>query len=597
MRLEKLLLQPATQALGHALLHFLWQGSLLALLLWVIKTLAPASPRVRYAAASLIMLMMPLTLVVTVAHGFRHERPVVSTAPIDFFHVDVRAEASRKALLAALPTSRPSAGIAEWFPGFVVCLWIGGVFLLSLRATGGWRRARNLKRRGLCAGEKLEDMMSRLKRRVSISAPVRLYTSAIARVPMVIGWIQPCILVPVTAISSLSESQLGAILAHELAHIRRHDYLINLLQTAIETVLFYHPAVWWAGTQMRIEREHCCDDIAVAVSGNAIEYAGALVELEEIRARIPEPAIAATGGELLGRIRRLLGQKPSEDPASRFLGSIAAGALLLFLIAGPAVIAQQPAFDVASIKRNLSGGPERFKMFPAFSVENATLKDLILMAYEIQDFRISGGPGWIASDRYDIEAKAEGTPAFNQEVRLLQERRLQMLLQSRFRLVLHRETKELPIYVLSVAKGGLKLYPLKEGDCIARDPSKLGAPLAPGKTPMDYCGYGGFARGLYENSTASIGDVAGALSTLLGRKVVDKTGVTGRYRIHLTFAPDDSMPRFPDSQGGPGTPAPPADAGPNIFTAVQEQLGLKLESGKGPIEVLVIDHAEKPSDN
>jgi uncharacterized protein (TIGR03435 family) len=595
MRWETLLTHPAVQAIGRSLLHFLWQGSLLALLLWVVRTVAPDSARVRYAAASLIMLMMPVALAVTVAQGFRHEQPVVSTAPMDFFHANAQAETSRKTLLAALPTSRPVAGIAGWFPGSVVFLWIGGVFLLSLRAAGGWMRAQRLKCRVLAASGELEDIMSRLKRRVGVSAPVRLYTSAIAQVPTVIGWLQPCILLPVTAITGLSNSQLQAILAHELAHIRRHDYLVNLLQTAIETVLFYHPAVWWVGRQMRIEREHCCDDIAVAVCGNAIEYAEALAELEETRAQIPEPALAATGGELLGRIQRLLGQSPSEDSPSRSLGTFAAAAALVLFIAGVPAIAQQPAFDVAAIKRNVSGEPgPRFKMFPGFTVERATLKDLVKLAYEIEDFRISGGPGWINSDRYDIEAKAEGNPVWNQEVRMLQERRLQTLLNDRFKLMIHRETKELPIYVLSVAKGGLKLHPLKEGDCIARDPTKLGTPLAPGKTPMDYCGYGGFGRGLYENSTADMGGVAGALSTLLGRKVVNKTGITGTFRIRLTFTPDESMPRF---SGDPGYPPPSDTTDPNIFTALQEQLGLKLESGKGPVDVLVIDHAEKPSEN
>ena len=292
------------------------------------------------------MLAMPFVLAVTVAQDLRRELPAVSIGPMVSSHAHAPAETSREALIAALPTSGPSAGISGW----VVCLWIAGVFLLSLRAAGGWMRAQRLKRRVLAASGELEEMMTRLKRRLSISGPVRLYTSAIVQVPTVIGWLRPYILLPVTAITGLSESQLRAILAHELAHIRRHDYLVNVLQTAVETLLFYHPAVWWVGKQMRVEREHCCDDIAVAVCGNAIEYAGALAELEQIRGRIPEPALAATGGELLGRIRRLLGQQPSEDSASRSLGTIAAAAALVLFIAGAPAVAQQPAFEVASIK-------------------------------------------------------------------------------------------------------------------------------------------------------------------------------------------------------------------------------------------------------
>jgi beta-lactamase regulating signal transducer with metallopeptidase domain len=333
MRLETLLTHPAVQALGRSLLHFLWQGSLLALLLWMVKTIAPASARVRYAAASLVILAMPVALVVTVARDLRREQPAVSMVPMVSSHAQAPAETSREILLAALPTSGSSFGVTGW----VVCIWIAGVFLLSLRASGGWVRAQRLKRRVLPASGELENMMTRLKRRLGVSAPVRLYTSAIVQVPTVIGWLRPYILLPVTAIIGLSESQLRAILAHELAHIRRHDYLVNLLQTAIETVLFYHPAVWWVGKQMRIEREHCCDDIAVAICGNAIEYAEALAELEQLRGRIPEPALAATGGDLLGRIRRLLGQRPSEERASRSLGALAAAALVLFLAGVPAM--------------------------------------------------------------------------------------------------------------------------------------------------------------------------------------------------------------------------------------------------------------------
>jgi len=588
MTLETLLTHPATQALGRALLHFLWQGSLLALLLWMVKSIAPVSARIRYAAASLIMLMMPVALVVTVAQDIRPAQPIPSILPKVSSHAHASAEMPGAILLANLPARGPSVGVSGW----VVCLWIAGVLLLSLRAAGGWMRAQRLKRLVLPANGQLEEMMARLKRRLGISAPVRLSMSAMVQVPTVIGWLRPYVLLPVTTITGLSESQLRAILAHELAHIRRHDYLVNLLQTAIETVLFYHPAVWWVGKQMRIERERCCDDIAVAVCGNAIDYAGALAELEQIRGRIPESALAATGGELLGRIRRLLGEQPSEDQASRSPGTIAAVTALVLAIAGAPVVAQEPAFEVASIKLDISGQPgPLFELFPSFHVERATLKALVLTAYGLRDFQLSGGPGWINSDRYNIEAKAPAPAAFSQEYRELQNQRLQTLLQERFKLAIHRETKELPIYELTVAKGGPKLPP---PSCIQRDPSDR--TIAPGKGMSDYCGFGMTARGLVELTTGSMADLARTFSAELQRDVVDKTGITGRFHIHLTFTPDDSTIRLPDIPDLPGVPAPAVD-GPNIFTAIQEQLGLKLESAKGPVDVLVIDHVEKPSEN
>jgi uncharacterized protein (TIGR03435 family) len=588
MRLETLLASPAAQALGRALVHFLWQGALLAFLLWVVRAIAPLSAaRLRYAAASLIMLIMPIAVAVTATQemGGKPEHPAPAARSV------TRAPASppQVTVVYAPPASAPRAGISGW----AVCVWITGVLLFSLRGAGGWMRAQQLKHRAWPAGAEFEEMSRRLKLRLRVSAPVRMCTSAMVRVPTVIGWLRPCILLPVTALTGLSEPQIEAILAHELAHIRRQDYLLNLLQSAIESVLFYHPAVWWVSRQIRIEREHCCDDIAVAVCGSAVEYAAALAELEEIRGEDPEPALAATGGELLGRIRRLVGQ---QDRPSHSLGTVAAAALVLGIAVAPALVALRaapqeapPAFEVASIKLDISGQPGPvYNMFPPLvRVERATLRSLILMAYRVHDFQVLGGPGWIKSDRYNIEAKVPGKPVLNEAYRNLQLRRLQTLLEDRFHLALHREMKELPIYKLTVAKGGPKL---EQPNCIQRGP---GDPIAPGKTMSDYCGFGGWFPGRYEATTGGMADLAGGLSDLLERVVVDKTGITGMFHLYLTFTPDDSTIRLPDL---PGAPPPPVD-GPNVFTALQEQLGLKLESGRGPVEVLVIDHVERPSEN
>jgi uncharacterized protein (TIGR03435 family) len=256
--------------------------------------------------------------------------------------------------------------------------------------------------------------------------------------------------------------------------------------------------------------------------------------------------------------------------------------VLLLAAAGTAAAAPQEtaSFEVASIKPNVSGAGNRtVRPSPGrLSIFNLTLKDLITFAYQVRDFQVSGGPGWINSDQYDIEAKAEGNPSQDQ-MRLM----LQALLQDRFKLALHHDTKELPIYELTVAKGGLKLQPLKPGDCIVFDRDH---PPAPGQKSSAYCGNLSNGRGSFDASNASMADIARMFSFQLGRVVVDKTGITGEFPVHLKFAPDEVA----------GVP-PPADAGPSFFTAVQEQLGLKVESAKGPVEVLIIDHAEKPSED
>src|SRR5262249_39676662 len=142
--------------------------------------------------------------------------------------------------------SAPHAGISGW----IVCIWMIGVLLLSVRLTGGWMGVRELRRGASPADAGLEGIVKRLKQRLHVSAPVRLCISAAIRVPSAVGWLRPYIVLPVTALTGLNEAQITAILAHELAHIRRNDYLLNSLQTIIETLLFYHPAVWWVGRQM-----------------------------------------------------------------------------------------------------------------------------------------------------------------------------------------------------------------------------------------------------------------------------------------------------------------------------------------------------------
>jgi uncharacterized protein (TIGR03435 family) len=202
-----------------------------------------------------------------------------------------------------------------------------------------------------------------------------------------------------------------------------------------------------------------------------------------------------------------------------------------------------------------------------FEASHATVKAMVAYAYEVRDFYVSGGPGWTGTDRFEIEAKTEEN-ATPEQMRLM----LRTLLQERFKLVLHRETKDATVYQLVAAKGAPKL---EEG---------AGA------------GFIKFeGRGQVDGHGVTMSGLASYLQTLIGQAVVDKTGLTATYNFKLTWMPDET-------QGGrPGAGAGAADAvnegGPSIFTALQEQLGLKLEASKGPVETLVIDHAERPSEN
>ncbi|MEZ5303594.1 MAG: M56 family metallopeptidase, partial [Verrucomicrobiales bacterium] len=229
---------------------------------------------------------------------------------------------------------------------WVVGVWALGVALLSARLLSGWL----CLRRWRASGKEIADPVWRarfaaLGERMRLSRPVRLLASASAAVPMVAGWIKPVVLVPAGLFTGLDAAQLEAILAHELAHIRRHDYLVNLLQNAVETLFFFHPAVWWISGEIRQEREHCCDDEAAALCGGAVGYARALAALEEIRSidGAPLGAVSAAGGSLLCRVRRLLGVSFREPSATvPWSVGIAAALLAAGLIVGAHVVNAAP---------------------------------------------------------------------------------------------------------------------------------------------------------------------------------------------------------------------------------------------------------------
>lgn len=256
-------------------------------------------------------------------------------------------------------------------------------------------------------------------------------------------------------------------------------------------------------------------------------------------------------------------------------------------------------FDVASIKpaapdsehfmfgiRPMPGG--------GINAANVTLKLLIQNAYGVRDFEISGGPGWIGTARYNIEAKPDSPAGPNEWKEMLKN-----LLADRFQLAFHRETKEFPVYALMLARKDGKLGPgmveSKEGGCVARDPSKPLGPPGPGQ--KQFCGNVLMGLSQMTATASTAADIAPLLSFAVGRKVIDKTGLTGKYDITLKYTPDENQRAMMMPPGAPPTPARGDAPGPSLFSALQEQLGLKLEAQKAPVEILVIDRAEKPSEN
>jgi uncharacterized protein (TIGR03435 family) len=251
-------------------------------------------------------------------------------------------------------------------------------------------------------------------------------------------------------------------------------------------------------------------------------------------------------------------------------------------------------FDVASIRPNTSGArPVRIGA-PSpgrFNAENVWLRFLIQLAWNVKDFQVLGGPGWVTSDRYDINATTDGNATFEQMKPMIQ-----ALLNDRFHLALHSETREQPVYELVAAKDGIKLQTSKEGSCVTRS-SVFGLP-APGQMPPNFCGNMMTSPRSISGDGISVEQIATALSNALQRTVVDKTGLTGTFDVHVEWTPDQSTPGLMAPGLAPVANEPSADAiSGSIFTVIREQLGLRFQSAKGPVKVLVIDHVERPSEN
>ncbi|PYX46019.1 MAG: hypothetical protein DMG79_17815, partial [Acidobacteria bacterium] len=305
-------LSPAVmQSLGWTLLHFLWQGTALAALAAAAMSFCRASARYVLAVGALVlMLLAPLATFYVQSSGVADaakSSPLAAAVP-----VIARGSAAASGSIHQLSTyersvtpARAAYDILPW----LVKLWLLGVAFLSLRSAGGFfLLERERRRQSTIVSPRVLEICYTLQDRIGLRRAIAYCECKWLQAPAVIGWFRPIVFLPVTALSGLSEEQLQAVIAHELAHIQRLDPFVNVFQVCVETLLFYHPAVWWLNKRIRAEREHCCDDVAVTICGNAVEYARALTLMEEWRSA-PAFAMAANRGPLGERIVRVLGLK------------------------------------------------------------------------------------------------------------------------------------------------------------------------------------------------------------------------------------------------------------------------------------------------
>src|SRR5579859_5958170 len=298
-------ISPSTMhALGWALLHFLWQGTALAALAAAGMAICRRTS-VRYIVGVATLALMLIAPVATFVFYSEQHSAIVETADSPRLAAATRPVKAGDKGLTRISSAATSLDAIPW----LVEAWLLGVAFFSLRSAGGFfLLERERRRQSSIVSANVLEICYTLQDRLGIDRAIQYCECKWLQAPAVIGWFRPIVFLPVSALTGLSEDQLQAVIAHELAHIRRFDPFVNVFQVAVETLLFYHPAVWWLNKRVRAEREHCCDETAVAVCGNAVEYARALTLMEEWRSA-PVFAMAANRGPLTERIVRVLGLK------------------------------------------------------------------------------------------------------------------------------------------------------------------------------------------------------------------------------------------------------------------------------------------------
>ena len=323
---------PIVQALAWTLAHFVWQGALVGLVATILFRFSN-SAATRYAigvGALVALLALPAATFLALIPPEATTR-ASSSADLQMALAVAPNGAHLGAGLSAIVSATDS-----WWPAAGVLVWFSGILVLSVRLLGGWVVARRMAHRAVRpAAAHIQALAADLAVRLALQRAVRVFESSSVAVPVLVGWLRPTVVFPIAALSGLSPAQVEALLAHELAHVRRHDYLVNLLQSVAEILLFYHPAVWWLSARVRAERELCCDDVAVGVCDRLV-YATALTDLAAMMS--PRVALAATGGDLIARVRRILGREET-NMSAKFRWTSGVAVLAVLALAVPVLVA------------------------------------------------------------------------------------------------------------------------------------------------------------------------------------------------------------------------------------------------------------------
>jgi uncharacterized protein (TIGR03435 family) len=506
----------------------------------------------------------------------------------------------------AAPMTVAAFEYGTWLAPVCFTVWACGFTVIALRRARQWREIRVAVRAS-----------TPFAAATPVSAGIEIRTAPTVREPGVVGLRRPVILLPEGLDTDLTAEQFATVVAHEACHVRRRDNLTAAIHMLVEAIFWFHPLVWWLGARLVATREQACDEHVVAETAEPVAYAEGIVSVCRRYVESPHMAVAGVGGaDVRARIDAILANRIGLRltlSKRLVLAAVATLSLALPVVAGaieaaafaagqlrdpligPA-IDPESRFEVVSIRRSDPSAQLRLGMTPGrIDLVGAPVRVLVAMVLPVQ--RVFGWPDGIDTERYSISAKMpDGASMAARQVAI------RNLLKDRFGLVTHTETRELPIYNLVLARSDGRLGPaLKESSAECQATAKeyfealrRGAPAEAPPAAVARCVSSLPGPGTFAMNGGSMGSFVNVLPQSVGRQVIDRTGLTGIYDFTLKWMPEPAIGTT--LLGLPPAPPPPADPdAPNIFTALQEQLGLKLESGRGPVEVVVIDRLVKPT--
>jgi uncharacterized protein (TIGR03435 family) len=599
----------------------LWQSTCVLMVLAAL-TLALRTNRatVRYSLwlVASIKFLVPFAALIAIGRTFHWPGSTASLPPV-VAPAGMIVEPFSQRVITLAPRYVPAGDAVQhsYLPLVLITAWAALALFVVSRWVTQWLRIRAIVSRAIMpkAGREI-DLLRALERRTGARRPLPVMMTSAAVEPGVFGVFRPVLVWPSAISACLDDLQMEAILAHELAHVRRHDNLTALMHMSVQALFWFHPLVWLVGARLSAERERACDEAVVQLGSDPRIYSESILQACRLQLERTMPCAAGvTGAELCQRIEQIMSGHAVRLTMRRKLLLTSVGVLMLAVpvLAGVLQTSGEsspghPAFEVASIRENTSNAVESSfgPRAGRFRAVNTPLLDLLLWAYDIERFQLEAAPDWVSAARFDIDAMVpEGSPArpvFNLADPSPLKLMLQTLLVERFNLVIERRTKESRVYELVLARSDGQLGPgltRSTVDCekLAAAARLAAPPAQPPAADASQC-FTRMGAGVFSGGFVRMIDLAWMLSPRVDHKVIDRTGLPGRYAFTLTFTPSPEQLAELERDVPPGIVEPPVDPnGPSIFAALQEQLGLRLESRRAPVETVVIKSIQRPSSN